>query len=82
MRLALDTSTPVGSVAIGKAGEVLAHSLLRVRATTGIDLEIISGREEANLALAGCAPLLDRRKRHALIFDVGGGSTQPGDKAV
>ena len=33
MRLALDTSTPVGSVAIGKAGEVLAHSLLRVRAT-------------------------------------------------
>jgi len=50
--------------------------LLRVRATTGIDLEIISGNEEANLALAGCAPLLDRRKRHALVFDIGGGSTQ------
>jgi tRNA threonylcarbamoyladenosine biosynthesis protein TsaB len=33
LRLALDTSTPVGSVAIGKAGEVLAESLLRVRAT-------------------------------------------------
>ena len=50
------------------------HQLLvRVRATTGIDLEIISGREEANLALAGCAPLLDQRKRHALIFDIGGG---------
>lgn len=33
LRLALDTSTPVGSVAIGRGGEVLAESLLRVRAT-------------------------------------------------
>ena len=33
LRLALDTSTPVGSVGIGKAGEVLAESFLRVRAT-------------------------------------------------
>lgn len=33
MRLALDTSTPVGSVAVGRDGEVLAESLLRVRAT-------------------------------------------------
>ena len=33
LRLALDTSTPVGSVAIGRAGEILAESLLRVRAT-------------------------------------------------
>lgn len=33
LRLALDTSTPVGSVAVGRGGEVLAESLLRVRAT-------------------------------------------------
>lgn len=33
LRLALDTSTPVGSVAVGRDGEVLAESLLRVRAT-------------------------------------------------
>ncbi|MGB5526721.1 MAG: tRNA (adenosine(37)-N6)-threonylcarbamoyltransferase complex dimerization subunit type 1 TsaB, partial [Gemmatimonadota bacterium] len=33
LRLALDTSTPVGSVAIGRDGEILAESLLRVRAT-------------------------------------------------
>jgi tRNA threonylcarbamoyladenosine biosynthesis protein TsaB len=33
LRLALDTSTPVGSVAIGRDAEVLAESLLRVRAT-------------------------------------------------
>ena len=50
--------------------------LARVRADTGIELEIISGSEEANLALAGCAPLLDPDRRHALIFDIGGGSTQ------
>ena len=31
--LALDTSTPTGSVAVGRNGEVLAESLLRVRAT-------------------------------------------------
>jgi tRNA threonylcarbamoyladenosine biosynthesis protein TsaB len=31
--LALDTSTSVGSVAIGRGGEVLAESLLRARAT-------------------------------------------------
>jgi tRNA threonylcarbamoyladenosine biosynthesis protein TsaB len=31
--LALDTSTPVGSVAVGRNGEVLAESSLRVRAT-------------------------------------------------
>jgi exopolyphosphatase/guanosine-5'-triphosphate,3'-diphosphate pyrophosphatase len=53
-------------------GEFLA----RVRGDTGIELEIISGSEEANLALAGCAPLLDPYRRHALIFDIGGGSTQ------
>jgi len=32
--------------------------------------------EEANLALFGCAPLLDRSLRHALVFDIGGGSTE------
>lgn len=31
--LALDTSTPLGSVAVGRDGRVLAESLLRVRAT-------------------------------------------------
>jgi len=33
LSLALDTSTPVGSVAVGRDGTVLAESLLRVRAT-------------------------------------------------
>ncbi len=47
-----------------------------VRAQTGLDLEIISASEEAHLTLAGCAALLDYDYRHALLFDIGGGSTE------
>ena len=47
-----------------------------VRNETGLDLEIITPREEACLAMAGCAPLLDPAPRTALIFDIGGGSTE------
>ncbi len=50
----------------------------RVAGETGIDLEIISNNEEANLAIHGCAPLLDREIPHALVFDIGGGSTELG----
>ena len=50
--------------------------LERARAHTGIELEIISNSEEAHLALHGCAPLLEPRRPHALVFDIGGGSTQ------
>ena len=50
--------------------------LARVRTETGIELEIISNSEEAHLALHGCAPLLEPKRPHALVFDIGGGSTQ------
>jgi exopolyphosphatase/guanosine-5'-triphosphate,3'-diphosphate pyrophosphatase len=43
---------------------------------TGLELEIISTQEEAHLALYGCAPLLDPGIPHALVFDIGGGSTE------
>lgn len=48
----------------------------KVLAETGIELNIISPAEEARLAVAGCLPLLDHNSRHALVFDVGGGSTE------
>lgn len=48
----------------------------RVRRETGIELEIISAREEAELTLAGCRPLLDDGIPYALVFDVGGGSAE------
>ena len=50
--------------------------LARARAETGIVLEIISAEEEARLAAIGCAPLIDPDASGALIFDIGGGSTE------
>ena len=50
--------------------------LARARAETGLDLDLISADDEARLTLAGCASLLDIRYRHALLFDIGGGSTE------
>jgi exopolyphosphatase/guanosine-5'-triphosphate,3'-diphosphate pyrophosphatase len=50
--------------------------LERVKAETGLTLEIIAAREEARLAVAGCAPLLDPGCARGLIFDIGGGSTE------
>jgi exopolyphosphatase/guanosine-5'-triphosphate,3'-diphosphate pyrophosphatase len=43
---------------------------------TGIVLETISSVEEGRLALAGCAPLLDPSQPNAVVFDIGGGSTE------
>ena len=48
----------------------------RVKRETGVGLEIIGAREEAALAAAGCEPLLDPVRRRALVFDIGGGSTE------
>jgi exopolyphosphatase/guanosine-5'-triphosphate,3'-diphosphate pyrophosphatase len=43
---------------------------------TGIEFETISSEQEAQLTLDGCAPLLDRKISQAIVFDIGGGSTE------
>jgi len=48
----------------------------RVRARTGITFEVISPSDEARLAFAGCAALFEKRFDRALLFDIGGGSTE------
>lgn len=48
----------------------------RVREETGIALDIISAREEARLAVLGCHVLLEDGVGPAMIFDIGGGSTE------
>jgi exopolyphosphatase/guanosine-5'-triphosphate,3'-diphosphate pyrophosphatase len=53
-----------------------AEFLCRVKQETGFDFGIISSREEAELALESCAPLLPFDGRRALLFDIGGGSTE------
>ena len=53
-----------------------AEFLTRVREETGLPIETITTREEAELALESCAPLLGGPGRRALLFDIGGGSTE------
>jgi exopolyphosphatase/guanosine-5'-triphosphate,3'-diphosphate pyrophosphatase len=48
----------------------------RVAAETGIRLEVIDRETEAALAVTGCSPLLDQQGRGAILFDIGGGSTE------
>ena len=48
----------------------------RVTAETGLRLQNITPREEAQLSVAGCVSLLDRDMDAALVVDVGGGSTE------
>lgn len=53
-----------------------ADFIARVKKETGLSLEIVSTEDEARLAVAGCAPLLDSECASALVFDIGGGSTE------
>jgi len=46
------------------------------QAATGLPIRIITAREEAELAMESCAPLLRAQDRRALLFDIGGGSTE------
>ncbi len=48
----------------------------RVYRETGIKLDIIAPQEEARLAVLGCHILLEDGEGAALIFDIGGGSTE------
>jgi exopolyphosphatase/guanosine-5'-triphosphate,3'-diphosphate pyrophosphatase len=65
----------VATEACRRAGNY-AEFLARVEAATGLRLEIIPTAEEARLSVAGCAALLDPIVPHALVFDIGGGSTE------
>ncbi|OJX09839.1 MAG: hypothetical protein BGO77_00170 [Caedibacter sp. 37-49] len=43
---------------------------------TGIQLEIVSQQQEALLALKGCASVLNPNVPYAILFDIGGASTE------
>lgn len=54
-----------------------AQELMEIaRQEFGINIEIISAQEEALLSLRGCEELLDDKKSHAIVFDIGGASTE------
>ncbi|HLC09474.1 MAG TPA: Ppx/GppA phosphatase family protein [Methyloceanibacter sp.] len=48
----------------------------RVKKETGLSIEIVSRETEAKLAVSGCASLIDRNCDWALVFDIGGGSSE------
>lgn len=53
-----------------------AEFIARACAETGLAVSIISPREEAELVVESCASLICRTGRRALLFDIGGGSTE------
>jgi exopolyphosphatase/guanosine-5'-triphosphate,3'-diphosphate pyrophosphatase len=53
-----------------------AAFVARACAETGLPISIISPREEAELVVESCASLICQNGRRALLFDIGGGSTE------
>ena len=53
-----------------------ADFIARAYAETGILLDIITAEEEARLAVLGCHALIEPGEGPALVFDIGGGSTE------
>jgi exopolyphosphatase / guanosine-5'-triphosphate,3'-diphosphate pyrophosphatase len=53
-----------------------AAFIARVAEETGLELEIIDRETEARLAASGAEPLIDGTAESAVIFDIGGGSTE------
>ncbi len=50
--------------------------LNRIKTDLGLEFEIISSEEEAQLAVLGCASLIEPEPEVTLIVDIGGGSTE------
>jgi exopolyphosphatase / guanosine-5'-triphosphate,3'-diphosphate pyrophosphatase len=53
-----------------------AEFIARVQEEVGLQLEIIDRETEASLAASGAEPLIDTGADSAIIFDIGGGSTE------
>ncbi len=65
----------VGTAALRKAGNAEPF-LARVQDTTGLQIEILDGAEEARLSAVGVLAALAPRPAASLVFDIGGGSTE------
>jgi exopolyphosphatase/guanosine-5'-triphosphate,3'-diphosphate pyrophosphatase len=53
-----------------------ADFIARVEGELGLALEIIDRETEAKLAAAGAEPLIAEEANSAVVFDIGGGSTE------
>lgn len=59
-----------------RLAENAPHFLNRVREETDLDIKVVSREAEARLAVSGCASLIDASSDLALVFDIGGGSSE------
>src|SRR5579872_2150632 len=59
-----------------RAAENGAEFLARVTEELGLVLEVIDRETEACLAATGCTPLVDPQAEGAILFDIGGGSSE------
>ena len=50
--------------------------IARVKRELDLDIEVINNEEEAKLAVIGCSSLLSHDAQKAIVFDIGGGSTE------
>jgi exopolyphosphatase/guanosine-5'-triphosphate,3'-diphosphate pyrophosphatase len=65
----------VATEACRKAANAMAF-LEEMEQTLGLDIQIISSKDESIFAFLGCAPLLLPDAEYAVLVDVGGGSTE------
>jgi exopolyphosphatase/guanosine-5'-triphosphate,3'-diphosphate pyrophosphatase len=70
-----DEIVGVGTAAIREAENRQAF-LTRLSEETGIDLHVVSGREEARLIFLGVVGGIHLVRRSAFLIDIGGGSTE------
>ena len=59
-----------------RAAENGAEFIARVERELGLVLEIVDRQTEAALAVTGCADLIEEQSEGALMFDIGGGSSE------
>ncbi len=52
------------------------YFLKRIKSTTGLDVEVLSGNREAELSFKGATHLLDAASKNIIVVDIGGGSTE------
>jgi exopolyphosphatase/guanosine-5'-triphosphate,3'-diphosphate pyrophosphatase len=59
-----------------RSAENGAQFRARVADELGLELEVIGRETEATLAATGCTPLMDPEAEGAVLFDIGGGSSE------
>ncbi len=59
-----------------RAADNSAAFLARVKRETGLVFEVVDRKTEAELAVTGCADLIEADAPGAILFDIGGGSSE------